>query len=50
LAGALGAAVLDFTLEKRWARRGDGRLIVFSPSGAEAFWLTLICGPTGATH
>jgi len=37
LGGALGAAILDRTLAKGWARRGEGRVIAFSPKGAAAF-------------
>ena len=37
LGGALGAAVLGYTLDRRWARRAEGRVIAFTPSGARAF-------------
>ncbi len=37
LGGALGAAILERTLEKGWATRGEGRVIAFSPKGAMAF-------------
>ncbi|MFL9840121.1 helix-turn-helix transcriptional regulator [Sphingomonas sp. ST-64] len=37
LAGALGAAILLHVLDRRWARRGPGRTIAFSPAGARAF-------------
>lgn len=37
LGGALGAAILDRALEEGWARRGEGRVIAFSPKGAAAF-------------
>jgi len=37
LAGSLGAALLTLVLERGWARRPEGRLISFSPVGAEAF-------------
>ena len=37
LGGALGAAVLDFTLAKGWTRRAESRVIAFSPRGADAF-------------
>jgi DNA-binding transcriptional ArsR family regulator len=37
LAGALGAAILRHVLDAQWAVRGPGRVIAFSPSGAEAF-------------
>lgn len=36
LGGALGGAILDYILAQGWAKRGDGRQIVFSPAGAEA--------------
>lgn len=35
LAGALGAALLDKMLENGWARRMQGRVIAFSPAGAQ---------------
>lgn len=37
LAGTLGAAVLRHVLDHGWARRGPGRVIAFTPAGAEAF-------------
>ena len=37
LAGALGAAILERVLGQGWARRGEGRVVIFSPSGASAF-------------
>ncbi|MBN8808011.1 MAG: winged helix-turn-helix transcriptional regulator [Sphingomonas sp.] len=37
LGGALGAAILDHALGEGWARRGAGRVIAFSPTGARAF-------------
>lgn len=37
LAGALGAAILRHVLEAGWAVRGPGRIVAFSPAGAEAF-------------
>lgn len=37
LAGALGAAILRHVLESGWASPGPGRVIAFSPTGAEAF-------------
>jgi DNA-binding transcriptional ArsR family regulator len=37
LSGALGAAVLTHVLGQRWAKRAEGRVIAFSPSGAAAF-------------
>lgn len=37
LAGALGAALLAHILDRRWARRGEGRVVAFTPTGAKAF-------------
>jgi hypothetical protein len=37
LGGALGAAILGHALEQRWARRGEGRVITFTPRGRAAF-------------
>ena len=37
IAGALGAAILDRTLDKGWARRGEGRVVAFPAAGAAAF-------------
>lgn len=37
LAGTLGAAVLSHVLDQGWATRGPGRVIAFTPAGAEAF-------------
>jgi DNA-binding transcriptional ArsR family regulator len=37
LGGALGAAVLDLIVERRWARREAGRVMAFTPAGAAAF-------------
>lgn len=37
LAGALGAALLDHVLARRWARRAEGRVVAFTPAGAAAF-------------
>lgn len=37
LGGALGAAVLEHVLARRWARRGEGRVVDFSHAGARAF-------------
>jgi DNA-binding transcriptional ArsR family regulator len=37
LGGALGAAVLTRILETGWAKRGDGRVVAFSPAGSRAF-------------
>ena len=37
LAGALGAAILDKVLTAGWARRGDGRVVLFTDAGAAAF-------------
>lgn len=36
LAGSLGAALLDAILARRWARRAEGRVVVFSPEGIRA--------------
>lgn len=37
LGGALGAALLKTFIDKGWARREAGRVIAFSPAGAQAF-------------
>jgi hypothetical protein len=38
LAGALGAAMLDQMMERRWARRDpQSRAILFSPAGKQGF-------------
>ncbi|PRA56388.1 transcriptional regulator [Ochrobactrum sp. MYb68] len=37
LGGALGAALLKNFIDKGWARREEGRVIAFSPNGAQAF-------------
>ena len=37
LGGALGAAVLDHVIAERWARRLEGRVVAFSPSGERAY-------------
>ncbi|GGA84343.1 ArsR family transcriptional regulator [Brucella endophytica] len=37
LSGGLGAALLDHFIAQGWARREKGRVISFSPSGAQAF-------------
>lgn len=37
LGGALGAAILQNFIENGWARREEGRVIAFSPHGAQAF-------------
>ncbi|TIU03402.1 MAG: transcriptional regulator, partial [Mesorhizobium sp.] len=38
LAGALGAAILDKVIVKKWARRDkDSRAVVFSPKGKQEF-------------
>ncbi|MBE7183912.1 MAG: winged helix-turn-helix transcriptional regulator [Methylobacterium mesophilicum] len=37
LAGALGAALLDHIIARRWARRGPGRVVSFTPTGARDF-------------
>lgn len=37
LGGALGATLLGWLVARRWARRADGRVIVFTPSGSRGF-------------
>jgi DNA-binding transcriptional ArsR family regulator len=37
LGGALGAAILELIVEARWASRGEGRVVVFTAAGSEAF-------------
>lgn len=37
LGGALGAALLDTFIARGWARRLEGRVISFTPAGAQAF-------------
>src|SRR4051812_37478858 len=37
LGGALGAAILDLMTERSWLRRGEGRVLRFSPVGAREF-------------
>jgi hypothetical protein len=37
LGGSLGAALLNHFISKGWARRQEGRVISFSPSGAQKF-------------
>lgn len=37
LAGALGAAMLERMIDQGWARREEGRVIRFTPSGESAF-------------
>jgi hypothetical protein len=37
LGGALGAALLNNFIARGWARRAEGRVIAFSPTGAQAF-------------
>ena len=37
LGGALGAAILDRLIEKRWVRRDTGRVLTFTCEGAEGF-------------
>ena len=37
LGGALGAQILNRVLDEGWARRGEGRVILFSDSGGAAF-------------
>ena len=40
LGGALGAALLDHILSRRWARRSEGRVVAFTPAGERAFAAT----------
>lgn len=37
LGGALGAAVLDHIVGAGWAKRGEGRVVSFTPAGGAAF-------------
>ncbi|MGB6116874.1 MAG: helix-turn-helix transcriptional regulator [Mesorhizobium sp.] len=37
LAGSVGAAMLDAMFDKRWARHDGGRVVTFSPTGAQHF-------------
>ena len=37
LGGALGAALLDNRIARRWARREAGRVVAFTPEGERAF-------------
>lgn len=37
LGGALGATLLGWLVARRWARRADGRVVVFTPSGSRGF-------------
>jgi DNA-binding transcriptional ArsR family regulator len=37
LGGALGAALLDMMIARKWLRRESGRVLRFSPQGAQAF-------------
>ena len=37
LGGALGAAILSRLIERRWVRRGDGRVLTFTPDGLREF-------------
>ena len=37
LGGALGAAVLEHLVAQGWARRGEGRVVAFTPAGTKAF-------------
>lgn len=37
LGGALGAALLDHIVAQRWARRGEGRVVLFTATGSRAF-------------
>lgn len=36
LGGGLGAALLRHILDRRWARRSDGRVVAFTPDGVRA--------------
>lgn len=45
LGGALGAAVLQQVIGKRWARRDEGRIVTFSPAGSRAFAATFNIEP-----
>lgn len=40
LAGALGAALLDHIVDAGWARRAEGRVVLFTPHGEAAFATT----------
>ena len=37
LGGALGAAILERIIERRWATRAEGRVITFTTAGSQAF-------------
>ena len=37
LGGALGAALLELMIERSWLRRGEGRVLRFTPTGAKWF-------------
>ena len=37
LGGALGAAILEGIIERRWATRAEGRVITFTTAGSQAF-------------
>lgn len=37
LGGALGATLLGWLVARRWARRADGRVVVFTPNGSRGF-------------
>jgi len=37
LGGALGAAILSRLIERRWVRRGNGRVLTFTPDGLREF-------------
>lgn len=45
LGGALGAAVLERVLSAGWARRLEGRVVAFSPSGERAYDAAFGLGP-----
>lgn len=50
LGGGLGAAVLECILKRGWARRGEGRVVIFSPSGTAAFRNAFGIDPAGAAR
>lgn len=45
LGGALGAAVLEHIVARRWARRAEGRAIAFTPGGLQAFAAAFVSAP-----
>jgi hypothetical protein len=46
LGGALGAACLELMIERGWARREPGRVVAFTPSGAQALNAAFEISPT----